>query len=71
MLLVKDKRGRNVFMEVKRSKEIFKFLPTLTYGSQTLTWNRVYQLKMCAVKMRYQRGACGLTRWEDESNESV
>ena len=26
---------------------------------------------VCAVEMSYLRGACGVTRWEGESNESV
>ncbi len=26
---------------------------------------------MHAVEMNYQRGACGVTRWDGESNESV
>ena len=26
---------------------------------------------MCAMEIDYLRGACGMTRWEGESNESV
>ena len=33
---------------------------------QTWTWKRV-----CAVEISYLRGACGVARWEGESNESV
>ncbi len=39
--------------------------------SETWTWNRAQQSRVCAVEMSYLRGACGLTRWEGESSESV
>ncbi len=45
-------------------------LPKLMYGSQTWTWNRA-QSRVHDVEMSYLRGACGVTRWKDESNESV
>ena len=35
---------------------------TLTYGSETWTWNRAQQLRVRAVKISYLRGACGVTR---------
>ena len=63
-------RGRNVSMEVKRSLRN-SILPTLTYGSETWTWNRAQQSTVCAVEMSYLRGVCGVTRWDGESNESV
>ena len=46
-------------------------LPTLMYGSETWTWNRAQQSGVHDVKMSYLRGACGVTRWKDETNESV
>ncbi len=46
-------------------------LPTLTYGSETWTWNRVQQSRVQAVEMSYLRGTCGVTMWDGESNESV
>ncbi len=45
-------KERNVSMEVKRGLRNSILLPTLTYGSETWTWNRV----------SYLRGACGVTR---------
>ncbi len=33
--------------------------------------NRAQQSSVHAVEMRYLRGACGVTRWEGESNENV
>ena len=33
--------------------------------------SRTHQLRVCGVEMSYVRGACGVTRWEGESNESV
>ena len=35
------------------------------------TWNRAQQSKVCGVEIKYLRGACGVTRWEGESNESM
>ncbi len=29
------------------------------------------QCIVCVVEMSYLRGACGVTKWEGESNESV
>ena len=58
-------------MEIKRELCNSILLPTLNRGSETWTWNRAQQLRVSAVEMSYLRGACGVTRWEDESNESV
>ena len=59
-------------MEVKRELRNIFLLLTLTYGSEkTLTWNRALQSRVYGVEISYLRGACGLTRWECESNESV
>ncbi len=33
--------------------------------------NRAQQSRVLAVEMSYLRGACGVTRWEGENNESV
>ncbi len=64
-------KGRNVSVEVKRGLRNGVFLPTSTYGSETWMWNRAQQLRVCAVEMSYLRGACGVTRWDGESNESM
>ncbi|KAK3893161.1 hypothetical protein Pcinc_003002 [Petrolisthes cinctipes] len=64
-------KGRSVSMEVKRGLRNSIILPTLTYASETWTWNRVHQSRIGAVEMSYLKGACGLTRWDGESNESV
>ena len=64
--LAKIKRGKNISMEEKRGLRNSIILPTLTFGSETWTWNRVQQSRMCNG-----RGACGVTVWKDESNERV
>ena len=69
--LTRIMKGRNVSMEVKRGMRNSILLPTLTYGSETWAWNRAQQSSVRAVEMSYTRGACGVTRWEDESNESL
>ncbi len=46
-------------------------LPTLTYGSENWTWNGAQQSRVRAVEMSYLRGACGVTRWDGLSNESM
>ena len=38
-LLARIMRGRNVSMKAKRRSKNSIFLPTLTYGLQTWTWN--------------------------------
>ena len=58
-------------IEVKRCLRNSILLSTVTYGSETCTWNRAQQSRVCGVEMSYPRGACGVTRWERESNESV
>ncbi|KAK3893665.1 hypothetical protein Pcinc_002527 [Petrolisthes cinctipes] len=64
-------KGRSVSMEVKRGLRNSIILSTLTYASETWTWSRAHQSRIGAVEMSYLRGACGLTRWDGESNESV
>ena len=60
-------------MKVKKKKGLRNsiFQPILTYGSSTWIWNRTQLLRVRGVEMSYLRGACGVTRWECESNESV
>ncbi len=65
--LARIMKVRNVSLEVKRGLRN----RVLLYGSETWTWNRAQQSRVCAVEMSYLRGACGVTRWEGESNESV
>ncbi len=38
---------------------------------QTWTWIRDQQSRVHSVEMNYLREACGVTRWECESNERV
>ena len=64
-------RGRNVSLNVKKGLRNSIVLPTLTYGSETWTWNDAQQSRVQAVEMSYLRGACGVTRWDRERNESV
>ncbi len=58
-------------MEVKRGLRNSVLLLTLMYGSETWTWNRAQQSRVRPVEMSYLRGACGVTRWDGESNESM
>ncbi len=46
-------------------------LPTLSYASETWTWNATEQSRIRAVEMSYLRGACGMSRWDGESNEDM
>ena len=64
-------KNRKVSMEVKKGLRDSIVLPTLTYGSETWTWNEAQQSKIRAVEMDYLRGACGVTRLERESNERI
>ncbi len=71
-LLAGVMKGRNVSMDVvKKGLKNSILLPTLTYGVKNWTWNGVQQSRVCAVKMSYLRGACGVSRWDGMSNESV
>ena len=58
-------------MEIKIELRKNILLLTLTYGSATWTRNRAQQSRLRAVDMSYPRGVCGVTRRENESNESV
>ncbi len=58
-------------MDVKRGLRNSILLPTLTYGSENCTWNGAQQSRVRAVEMSYLRGACGVSRWDGLSNESV
>ncbi len=69
--LARAMKGRSVSIEGKRDLRNSILLPTLMYGSEMWMWNRVQQSRVCAVEMSYLRGACGATRWDGESNESV
>ncbi len=69
--LARVMKGRSVSMEVKRGLRNSILLPTLTYGSETWTWNRAQQSRVRAVEMSCLRGACRVTSWDGESNESV
>ncbi len=58
-------------MEVKRGSRNSILLLAFMYGSERWTWNRAQESRVRAVEMSYLRGACGVTRWDGESNESV
>ncbi len=64
-------KRRNVSMDVKRGLRNSIILPTLTYGSENWTWNGAHQSRVWAVEMSYQRGACGVSRWDGLNNECV
>ncbi len=61
-LLAGVKKGRNVFMAVKRGLRNSILLPAQTHGSENWTWNGAQQSRVCAVEMSYLRGACGVSR---------
>ncbi len=46
-------------------------VPTLTYASETWAWNESQRSRMQAVEMSYLRSACGVSRMDGMSNESV
>ncbi len=65
-------KGRNVSMVVKWGIKNSVILPTLSYASETWTWNAVQQSRIRAVEMSYMKGACGVSsRWHRESNEGI
>ncbi len=64
-------KGRHVSMVVKKAIRNSVILPTLPYASETWTWNAVQQSRVQAVVMSYMRGACGVSRWDRESNEDT
>ncbi len=57
-------KGRSVSMEVKRDVRNTLILPTLTYASQTWTWNESLRSRVQAVEMSYLRSACGVSRMD-------
>ncbi len=64
-------KGRSVSMEVKRHLRNTVIVPTLTYASKTWAWNESQRSVVQAVEMSYLRSACGLSRMDGMSNESV
>ncbi len=63
-------KGRNVSMEVKKGIRNSVILLTLSYASETCMWN-VTQQPIQAMETSYLRSACGVSKWDGESNESV
>ncbi len=65
--------GRSVSMAVKKGIRNSVILPTLSYASETWTWNAAQQSRIQAVEMSYMWGACGVcvSRWDAESNEDT
>lgn len=41
------------------------------YESETYTWNRAQQLRVCAAEISYLREAYGVTGWDSENNKDV
>ncbi len=62
--------GRSVSMEVKRNLRNTVIVPTLTYSSETWVRNKCQRSRV-AVEMSYLRSACGVSRMDGMSNESV
>ncbi len=64
-------KGRSVSMEVKRDLRNTVIAPTLTYASKTWAWNESQRSRVQAVEMSNLRSACGVSRMDGMSNESV
>ncbi len=62
---------RSVSMEVKRDLRNTVIVPSLTYASETWAWNESQRSRVQAVEMSYLRSACGVSRMDGVSNESV
>ncbi len=58
-------------MEVKRDLRNSIIVPTLTYASETWALNKSRRSRVQAVEMSYLRTACGVSRMDGMSNESV
>ncbi len=54
--------GRSVSMEVKRDLRNTVIVPTLTYASETWSWNKSQGSRVQAVGISYLRSACGVSR---------
>ncbi len=64
-------KGRNVSMAVKKGIRNSVTFQTLWYASETWTVNATQQSRIQAVEMCYMQGACGVSRWDGESNEDT
>ncbi len=62
---------RSVSMEVKRDLRNTIIVPSLTYASETWAWNESQRSRVQAVEMSFLRSACGVSRMDGMSNESV
>ncbi len=63
--------GSCVSMEVKRDLRNKIIVPTLTYAGETWAWNDCQRSRVQAVEMSYLRSACGVSRMDGMSNETV
>ncbi len=63
--------GRSVSMEVKRDLRNTIIVPTLTHASEMWAWNESQRSRVQAAEMSYLRSACGVSRMDGMSNESV
>ena len=64
-------RGGKEKLKKKKKKKKNILLPTLMCGSEVWIWNRAQQPRVCVVQISYLKDACGVARWEVESDESV
>ncbi len=58
-------------LRVKKGIRNSIILPTLSYASETWTWNTGQQTQIRAMEKSYVRGACEISRWDQESTENV
>ncbi len=61
----------SVSMEVKGDLRNTIMVPTLTYASEMWAWNESQTSRVQAVEVSYLRSACGVSRMDGMSNESV
>ncbi len=63
--------GRSVSMEVKRDLRHTVLVSTLTHASETWAWNESQRSRVQALEINYLRSACGVSRMDGMSIESV
>ncbi len=64
-------KGRKVNMVLTKGIKNSVILLTLSYALETWTWNAAQQSQIRAVEMSYMQGACGVSRWDGESDEDT
>ncbi len=66
-----ENKCKTVNMEIKKALRDSIILPTLTFASETWTWNEDQRSRIQAAEMSYLIDIYGLNRMNSESNESL